>query len=236
MQFSCKYKGHNKFSKPFERFPLRILKFKATKWKKVQKQLDGALKKRRATKFVNTASIKAFYKKWEKIDTYYKEGNQLKNNIFNFFDKSISVSELKRNLRNSTLSSTNRGMYLYALLKPEFRIDILLWRLNFFQSSYQARQAINEKKVYVNGKTLKGNFVLSKGDMISFGDKYNIEFLNVRERKKRFLSTHILLTFLEVDHYSNNIIIVKDLEDLTNDDFYLLLKDYHNLKAIKDYI
>ena len=59
-------------------------------------------------------------------------------------------------------------MYLHTLLKPEFRLDILLWRLKFFESSYQARQAINEKKVKVNQKRVAGNFFLSKSNNLKF--------------------------------------------------------------------
>ena len=234
MRLRCKYKGYNNLSQPFERFPVRVLKFRNTKWKRVQKQLSSSLFLDK--KFVDNFSTKVSYKTWEKLDNYYREGNRLKNNIVNFFDKSISASSLKKILKNSSLSSTTRGMYLHTLLKPEFRVDILLWRLNFFASSYEARQALNERKILVNQKAVSGNFFLSKGDVVSFTNKCNVDFLTIKEHKNNFLSTDTILSFVEVDYYSNTVVVIKDLTDLTADDFYLIVKESFNLKYIRDYI
>ena len=169
MRLRSKYKNYNQLSQPFDKFPLRILKFKNTKWKKIQKVLSTSHLNKK--KFVENFSIKVPYKTWEKINNYYKEGHKLKNSIFMLYDKAVSVSYFRSILKNNTLSSTLRNMYLHTLLKPEFRLDILLWRLNFFESSYQARQAINEKKVKVNQKRVAGNFFLSKGDIVSLSIK-----------------------------------------------------------------
>jgi len=234
MRLRCKYKGYNNLSHPFERFPLRILKFKNTKWKRIQKQFSNSSIMDRS--FVDTFFTKVPYKTWDKLNNYYRDGNRLKNTIVNLFDKSFSPSYFKKILKNSSLSSTIREMYLYTLVKPEFRVDILLWKLDFFSSSYQGRQALNEKKVLVNNKHVGANYFLSKGDIISFTDKFNIKLLNIKENKNKFLPTDMISTFVEVDYYSNTIVIIKDLQDLTIDDFYLIIKDSYNLKQIKDYI
>ena len=143
MRLQNKYKSYNQLSTSFEQFPLRILKFKNTKWKKLQKTLTLSKQKR----FNENSSIKVQYKNWEKINNYYKDGNKLKNIIFNRFDKSLSTTYFKSVLKKAKFSSTIKKMYLNMLIKPEFRLDILLWRSKFFVSSFQSRQAINEKKV-----------------------------------------------------------------------------------------
>jgi len=57
-------------------------------------------------------------------------------------------------------------------------------------------------------------------------------------KKLKLKSTTVdsVFTFLEVDYYTNTIVIVKDLSELTSEDFYLLITEFYNLKKIKDYI
>ena len=234
MRLHSKYKGYNQLSQLFDKFPLRILKFKNTKWKKIQKVLSTSHSNKK--KFVENFSIKVPYKTWEKISNYYKEGHKLKNSISMLYDKAVSVSYFRSILKSNTLSSTLRNMYLHTLLKPEFRLDILLWRLNFFESSYQARQAINEKKVKVNQKRVAGNFFLSKGEIISFSDSFNFKNLDINEKINKNTQSDIIFSFVEVDYYSNTIVLIKNLKDLTTDDFHLLLNETYNIKKIKDYI
>ena len=234
MRLRSKYKGYNLLSQPFDRFPLRVLKFKNTKWKKIQKILSslGTTKK----KIVENFSVKVPYKTWEKVNNYYKDGHRLKNSIFLVYDKAVSVTYFKSVLKNPSLSSTLRNMYLYMLLKPEFRLDILLWHLNFFESSYQARQAINERKVRVNEKSVAGNFFLSKGDVITMVNCKNFKALDLNQKIDKNSVSDIIFPFVEVDYYTNTLIVIKDLKDLTEDDFHLLLTETYNIKKIKDYI
>ena len=234
MRLRSKYKGYNLLSQPFDRFPLRVLKFKNTKWKKIQKILSslGTTKK----KIVENFSVKVPYKTWEKVNNYYKDGHRLKNSIFLVYDKAVSVTYFKSVLKNPSLSSTLRNMYLYMLLKPEFRLDILLWHLNFFESSYQARQAINERKVRVNERSVAGNFFLSKGDVITMVNCKNFKALDLNQKIDKNSVSDIIFPFVEVDYYTNTLIVIKDLKDLTEDDFHLLLTETYNIKKIKDYI
>jgi ribosomal protein S4 len=231
MRVRCKYKGYNHLVQPFSQFPLRVLKFKNTKWKKLQKSLSLSSN---VKKFNENLSIKVPYKMWDKVSNYYKEGNRLKNVIFYLYDKSVSSSYLKNVLKNS--SSKIRNMYLFTLLKPEFRLDILLWKANFFSSSYQARQYINNGDILVNKKSILGNFFLSKGDVISFSEKFNPLLINPKKLRVRNTIADLILTFVEIDYYTNTIVVIKDLNQLTVYDFYLLLMESYNLKKIKDCI
>jgi hypothetical protein len=90
--------------------------------------------------------------------------------------------------------------------------------------------------VQVNGCFRKGNYFLRKGDIISFNSKYRAEYLDLKESKSAFFSSKVIPTFVEVDYYSNCVVVLKDVEELTVEDFYLLIKDSYCLKKIKDYI
>ena len=210
MRFVNKYKSHNKLFSIFEKFPLRILKFKSTKWKRIQKVLTFKLSKikkkyrnlksrksfrnNRRKFFFDNFIIKVSLKSWYRVEKYYENGRRIKNLISNMFDKSLPTSYFRKVLVLSKKTSDVRYIYSHTLLKPEFRLDILLWRLKFFDSTYQACQAIDENKVVVNEKFTKGNFFLSKGDIISLDPKYNLTNLSMRNVRKNTLFSKVILS------------------------------------------
>lgn len=253
MRFINKYKSYDKLSSIFEKFPLRILKFKSTKWKKIQKMLTFKIlrlkerfkrskrsrafsKPRRKKFFFDSFLTKVSLKTWYRVEKYYENGRRIKSAVSNMFDKSLPTRYFRKVLLLSKKASDVRHVYSDALLKPEFRLDILLWRLKFFESSYQACQAIDEKRVLVNGKQVNGNFFLSKGDVISFSWDYKLDNLCMRAVRANTLFSKVILTFVEVDYYSNTIIVIKSIKDLGPEDFYLLVKAFYSLKRVKDYI
>lgn len=253
MRFVNKYKGYDKLFCVFEKFPLRIKKFKSTKWKKIQKILQLRIsrrkfivrkkrssrfrkKARRRKSFLNSLLIKVSLRNWYRVENYYETGRKLKNVVSSLFDKSLTTRFFRKSLILSKKSLKLAEVYSDTLLKPEFRLEILLWRLNFFRSTHQASQAVNEKRVYVNGKCVRGNFLLSEGDMITFNDSYKVSNLDVKKIRSSFLFSKIVSTFLELDYYSNTIIILKSHDNLGLEDFYALVKDSYSLKRIKDYI
>ena len=252
MRFVNKYKSYDKLFSIFEKFPLRILKFKSTKWKRVQKALTfklsrmkkvfKGLKQKKFSKnsrkkfFFDNFVIKVNLKSWYRVEKYYENGRRIKNSVSNMFDRSLSTAYFRKVLVFSKKASDVRHIYSHSLLKPEFRLDILLWRLKFFSSSYQACQAIDENKITVNGKSVKGNFFLSKGDIILFSSECKLDNFCMKKVEKNTLFSKVVLTFVEVDYYSNCVIILKNLEDLGTEDFYVLVKELHSLKKIKDYI
>ena len=244
MRLHNKYKSYNELTQIFEKFPLRILKFKSTKWKKIQKILSFKLPKKtsiskisyKSKKFKDNLLVKVNYKTWEKIKRFYQSGRKITNLLFNIFDQSISTTYLKKNILNSKTSCEILNIYQEILLKPEFKLNILLWRLNIFCSSFQASQAIYNKKVQVNDKFVAPNFVLSKGDIISLKSKIYEKNIHIKKSKSNFSPSDVILSFIEIDYYSNNIVLLKNLKDLSQDDFYLIRTEFCNIKKIKDYI
>lgn len=119
------------------------------------------------------------------------------------------------------------------MARPLYRIDILLWYLNYFNSSFESRQNINSKSILVNGKCVKSNYYLKKGDIISISlkqnDKKTYSFIKIF---KKHLFNNIFFSFLEVDYYSNNIVVIKDVVDLVDTDLQLLIEKNIDIKHL----
>lgn len=243
MRFFNKYKGYQKVSLIFEKFPLRVARFKSTKWKRVQRLLSFKMKRRglkkRKTKrrlFFNNFLTKVSTRGWYRVENYYENGRRIQSTVSNMFDKVLSKQFFKKALNLSYKSHLIDKVYVSTLLKPEFRIDILLWKLSFFRSCYQASQAICERKIKVNFKYVKGNYYLRKGDIITFDSFRQSKCLVMTKIRLDFLFSKRFLTFVEVDYYSNSIVVLKDFDELGLEDFFILVKEYHSLKKVKDYI
>jgi ribosomal protein S4 len=239
MRFQNRYKNYDQSIQIFEKFPLRILKFKNTKWERLQKKLLSKIRKKKLKdskykKFKNNLLIKIEFKIWEKVKDFYRNGRKATNFISNTFDNTFTNSQLKVRLLASKVSDETLNIYRQTLLKPEFKLNILLWRLDFFCSSFQASQAIHDKKILVNGKFVEGSFSLLKGDVIYIAtEAYNKNF---RKSKIKFSPSDGILSFIEVDYYTSLVVIIKDLENLSNQDLYFIRPEFDNLKSIKDYI
>ena len=104
-----------------------------------------------------------------------------------------------------------------------------------FSSSFSARQSINNKQITVNNKFVAGNFFLKKGDIISF-DSDSFLKINLSSNFSRIYTQQKYCTFVEVDVYSQTLVVVKDLKDLTSDDFNFFINEYVDLKKFRDYI
>lgn len=245
MRSQNKYKSYDQLIQIFEKFPLRVLKFKNTKWKRIQKLLLSNFSKTRKKKKVkdckpkkirNNLFVKVDFKTWEKVKIFYQNGRKITNLIFNIFDQAFTNSELKVNLLGSKASGKILDVYRQTILRPEFKLSILLWRLNLFCSSFQASQAIDEKKVIVNGKPVGNNFSILKGDIIYLITENYKKNTNIRKSEIEFSLSDTVSTFVEIDYYSNLIVVIKDLKNLSEQDLYFIKPEFCNLKKIKDYI
>jgi ribosomal protein S4 len=103
--------------------------------------------------------------------------------------------------------------------------------LNFYTSSYQARQAINNKKIWVNNKTVVGNYYVKKGDVIFLGSSRLLSTVLFKNSLHNFF-----LTFVEVDYYTKTLVVLKDLHEISSEDLYLIVSHYFDLKKFRDYL
>ena len=155
---------------------------------------------------------------------------RLRRQFKNVLDTKKSFSSLYNNtvkFEKTDKLTTKVGLYAFHVIKPLYRIDILLWYLNYFVSSSDARQNIHNRKVFVNGKIAKVNYFLKKGDVISLSKSPAFEKKRSYSRVRRKYKTNkLIFSFIEHDCYSNTILIIKDLFDLSSDDFRLLVEKH----------
>lgn len=201
MRIFKKYKNWSKINVNVSSFfPLRILKFKKTKWKKIKKVL---LKARSKCFFSDHAVQVVPTKTWDRIKNYYK--TQLRFNL----------SLKKRydcNLQGGKKGISNEKSYIINnFIRNEYRLDVLLYTLNFFTSIYQARQSIKNGLVLINNKpSMSENVALIQGDIICLlRDKHNLPQTTKKELK---------FSFLEIDYYTQTFIILKNLNTINYQD------------------
>jgi len=233
MRLFSKYKIYTKSSVTSAKFSLRVLKFRRPKWKKIQKNIIKLSK--RKPKFISHLTIKNRLKVWDRVKAKYKLGLNVKNSIYKFFDNSLSKKTLKKDLFFYKKNEIG-DIFKSILIKPQYRIDILLSNLNLFFSLYQARQSINSGLILVNNKSVLSHYILRKGDVVSFKNLSTSHFASIKNFFKYNSKKEYLGSFFELDHYTKTIIIIKDYTQLENEDFSLMLSDSFDLKLLKDYL
>ena len=229
MRLENKYKKFANLNTSTLSFPKRILKFKRSKWKNCQKRISIDSK---TLQILNNPLIyKLSPRSVENVNNYYKDGLTLKNFLILFFDNSFKVSFFKNQL-SSKNSKSLKDLLINFFIKPCFRVDVLLWKLNFFSTSFFARQYINEGKILINSKRVKSNFFVKKGDIISFKE----ESMDVFFKFLNLTSNTQIYTFVEFDNYLKRLVIVKDLTEFSNEDLNLMVKHFFDANKLKDYI
>lgn len=181
-------------------FPLRILKFKKTKWKKVKKIL---LRTKNRCLFLEHSIQVLSTRTWDRIKNYHKTELRFKLNLQKRYDCKL-LSKKKAILDKKSYIIDN-------FIKTEYRLDLLLYNLNFFASIYQARQSIKNGLVLINNKPfLSENTVLAKGDIVCLlGDKNNLP---------QMIKKELRFSFLEIDYYTQTFIILKNLNNINYQD------------------
>jgi len=218
MRLVKKYKQLSNLEFPLPLTPSRILKFRRPKWKRVQNLLSFSRKKRNS---------------WDKISSNFKSGIVLKRHLLSSFDNSVKVSFFKKALSSNLKKSTHQFL-IDCLVKPLFRIDILLSRLFFYSSSFQSRQAISNGDVLLNFKKVSPNVFLKKGDVLNMSP--NTISSTFETISSKFLLNRCLNLFVEIDFYTSTVIIVKDVSDLTNEDLILIVSEAFDFKKFKNYL
>ena len=227
MRLNNKYTKFAKLNKLPFLFPQRILKFKRSKWKNCQKRIYFQSKK--TLKLKNPLIYRLPSRTVEKVKNYYRDGLTLKNILILFFDQSLTISFFKKEL-SSKFNKSLKELLINLFIKPCFRIDILLWKLNFFKTSFFARQYINEGKILINSKRVNSNYFLKKGDIISFKSESIGLFF-------KFLNSSLqTYNFVEIDTYLKKIILIKDLKEFSKEDLNLMVQFFFNTNKLKDYI
>jgi len=152
----------------------------------------------------------------------------LRNRVHQYFDGVFSNSFFKKQFKN-------RFLFLdyirYSYIKPEFRLDIILWRLNFFSSPYDARIAILKNEISINGSFAAFSYYLRQGDVVVVKKSKNLKFLRSLKIIKFSLNS-----FVEIDYYSNTFIVLQDYSSMGVDTFSCVVRQPFKASAHLSYL
>lgn len=140
-------------------------------------------------------------KRWNRLRFFYKNALQAKRLLQQYFDRKLTRSYY------SSFSYKRKSAHLLTttLLRPEFRLDVLLWRARVFKSPYAAENGIKGHLVTVNEKVARLKYVAKAGDVVSVKGRSNYKASN-----SRYILPPALAPFVEVDYYSNEIVVLFD--------------------------
>ncbi len=217
-----KYKIYNKIDL-IAKFPVRILKFKRPKWRRLQELLLN--QNTLGSDLVDITAVKNDFKVWNKVSRSYKERLKSYSFLSGIFDNSIKLKKLKA----QSDIKLKKTVYQRYLFENYYKVCSLLWFANFFASSFESRQKIASRSIFVNNKIAAPNSLLKRGDIVSVLDNS----INIDKVIKKYNSNLSVLTHVETDYYSQNSILVKDIHDLSEEDFFLLISDYVNVHNLR---
>ena len=96
------------------------------------------------------------------------------------------------------------------LIKPSYRSDIILWYLNFFENTALANFFIKQGCITINNKIKTGCTILNKGTIVHVQKHVP----NLKNLRKKYYKSKKLFSFVELDYYSNVILVVKSVNEL----------------------
>ena len=193
------------------------------------------------TRVVNKNSkvkkIKTFFKfdrvvcrraRWIYNSKNFRSNLNLRNRVHQYYDGVFPNSFFKKELKNQYLYL---DFIRHSFIKPEFRLDVILWRLNFFSSPYSARIAILKNDVLVNDGVAWFSDYLKQGDVVFVKTASNLKYL--RDLK---ISKFALNSFIEVDYYCNTFIVLQDYSTMPVNSFPCVIRQPFKASAYLSYL
>jgi ribosomal protein S4 len=206
--------------------PKKILKFKPTVYRRYRFGIEKRLKR---LDFLKLDAIFISSKRWENRNFFFTQKLLMRRNLNQWFDGAVKLNSMKKAFSFSKHFKFDNLTFLKnTILKLEFNLDILLFRLNMFPSIYAAQKSIDRGLVLVNSNKIFHNYCIKKGDIITIVlPNHNIETILENQIK-----TENFLPFIEFDLYSNTFIVTKDLRELSFDDITLIMTKHFNLPEL----
>lgn len=202
----------------FKFFPLKIRKFRKAKWAFLKNNLifqfredtpnfKRKLARKRARKtnnLLNFLKIKRNYRVGRLSHTYRAEQNEKRALSLRYGGAIKNKYGFKRTSRDVL---KHRMIFL---IKPNYRQDIILWYLNFFENTVASKFFIKQGAVLINNKSLTGCTFIKKGDILCVQKHVS----NIKNLRKKYYKSKKLFSFVELDYYTNTAIIVKSEQEL----------------------
>lgn len=208
----------------------RIMSFKRPKWVYLQrfykkKFYRRSFFRRRRLPFFYSQSLLQTSLRWTRLRFSYKRFLLAKNRFYSFYRLNSSVASLKKVFKKS------KSIFEF-LVKFEKRLDVLLWRLGFFQNPIEAKFFISHKKVLVNGSNINiPNRILKEGDLVQFCPSISKALKENLSKKKEFLLPY----YAECNYDSLEFFLIGDLGEYSLKRMSYLYSNYLDLSGLKNY-
>lgn len=197
-------------------YPVKLFKTNKKSWK----FLLSTYSAQKSAKLIQELPVKlntiVKTKRWDFNRKLYKSGLELKRYYYHIFDYIIKNKHLKRIYQNYSLKykESNFMNNVLYLVKPNFRLDILLSSLGFFNSVYESRNYIFSRNITLNKNfNPQPNNILKNGDIVSILPfKKDLSFKKINTKKIYFKEQFFL--FCEVDYYTKTVVIVNDVSNI----------------------
>jgi ribosomal protein S4 len=233
-----------------KRFILSVLKnhFSKVKHRKI---LEKQKKKKRLSKLEKqfltsyNQKLKLVKEKKEKIKSKYgilvslKKMPRIKNHFKVCLETSIMLKQFFGYRSQFSVAATKEKnfdlIYKNVFIKQFFKVEILLWKLNFFKSTEEAVQHLSHGKILINGFTKSPNYFLKKGDIITFlMPVSDVSFLNENVLKSKSFLKRSLYPFVEMDFLSKTVVILKDEHEISLAELFYFTPFLLNIRHLRN--
>ena len=216
-----KFKLYSNSNVSFKKISKNLNTFYRPKWNFAKKKLSRVTKSQ--FQFVDLLINKVSFKTIQRVKQHYKLKYQKKRILESLFTWGFHFKKKK-------FLTNKKDILASYLVQPLFKIDILLWYLNFFQSLYKVRQYINSSCILVNNKSISSNYILKCGDVITLNyDKFDWNRFSFDMYCNKYIKDMTFFSFVEIDQYTKTIVIVKDFNSLILEDFKLLVHEHFTI-------
>jgi len=221
----------------------RLLNFKRPKWKYKQKSLRKLLsklsrllrykKKKKYSKHLFNAKrmfcvtetvIKARPLRYKYIK---KEKRFISNSLNYSFGNLIPIFFFKKILRKSISRKISFAVEL--LVKPFYRLEVLVWRLGFYKTIRHTRVNVSLKNVLVNQKIIRHNYILRLDDIVEIQS-------SLTAKSHGSFAPTFLWEVVEVDYYLKKLVVISDFNHFDGNLLYFLYHERFDFDSFLNYI
>jgi ribosomal protein S4 len=211
MRKISKYKIYFKTKKIIPLCSNRILNFKRPKWKFLKLFIFKNDYQRKV--FTNCSVLENKESSWLRSEKFFLNNLASKRLFYQLYDSSICIPSKKDFFKNSTVLTFLKAY----LIKYEYRLDVLLYKLGYYLTLHEAKSFISQNHVLVNGLHVQHNLILKKNDIVCLQN-----YKNKFDALTRNITISFYLPFVEADFYTNTIVVTKNLNELSVEDLSVM--------------
>jgi len=236
-----KYKYYLRKLYSLDKFPKKILRLNKKKWKFLKKRIKKLEQfrwryskrrqkkvKRYKNKFKFPDLLKTFVnRRYEQKIRYNYSANLVLKRLFLIYSNFNTRQVL---FKKNTLLLIKKQFFENLFAKNFYNVSNLIFLLLFTSSRLESKKFIENKKVLINDKNTIKNRKAFLGDIL----KLNLSSFKYVKNKRKNTRVRKVYPHLEIDYYSQNIIVTKGIKNNSRYDYCYYISN-PNLENIVKY-